>query len=170
MQDIKNRIQGGDFFKSAGSTPANAPKTQTNYSLLNQSIMKTISNEGKQELIGKIVDAINDGYLIGKEVSDSEIHNEVFNTDYFIVGRYAAERWLNDNYGVFPAIDRIKEYEESNFGEVTTELSEPERVCNMLVYIIGEELLQECSVISDNWDEELTEELAKELLEELEEL
>ncbi len=30
-----------------------------------------------------------------------------------------------------------------NYGEVTTDLSEPERVVNMYVYIIGEEILED---------------------------
>ena len=120
----------------------------------------------KQEIASQVIDAINDGRLL--DMRTSEIHNEVFNTDYFIIGRYQAEQWLIANGGIFNAIDVIKEYEESNFGEVTTDLSESEKVCNMLVYILGEEVLNDCKTISENWDEELTEELQKELLEELE--
>ena len=74
-------------------------------------------------------------------VEDNELHNEIFNTDYYIIGTYEAKQWLSDK--VFDVIDYIKEYEEANFGEVTTDLSEPEKVVNMYVYIIGEEILYE---------------------------
>ena len=74
-------------------------------------------------------------------VEDGELHNEIFNTDYYIIGTYEAKQWLSDK--VFDVIDYIKEYEESNFGEVTTDLSEPEKVVNMYVYILGEEILYE---------------------------
>jgi len=47
----------------------------------------------QQELKSLIIDAINDNRLNDKPVN--EIHNEVFNTDYFIIGRYDAEKWLN---------------------------------------------------------------------------
>lgn len=119
----------------------------------------------KQELKSLIIDAINDNRLNDKPVN--EIHNEVFNTDYFIIGRYEAEKWLINNGGIFNAINTIKEYEQGNFGLVSTDLSEPERVCNMFVYILGEEIINDLKVIQDNWDEDLNEELKAELLEEL---
>ena len=74
-------------------------------------------------------------------VEDSELHNEIFNTDYYIIGTYEAKQWLADK--VFDVIDYIKEYEQDNFGEVTTDLSDPEKVVNMFVYIRGEEILYE---------------------------
>jgi len=120
----------------------------------------------KLELVSLIIDAINDGRLTDKPVS--EIHNEVFNTDYFIIGRYEAEQWLINNGGIFNAIETIKQYEQDNFGEVNTDLSEPERVCNMYVYILGEEIINGLNAIRNNWDEYLNEELSTELMEELE--
>jgi len=41
---------------------------------------------------------------------------------------------------VFEIIEFIKEYEQDNFGEVYTDLSDPCKVVNMYVYIIGEEI------------------------------
>jgi hypothetical protein len=120
----------------------------------------------KQELISTIIDAINDNRLEDKPVN--ELHQEVFNTDYFIIGRYEAEQWLINNGGIFNAIETIKEYEQDNFGIVSTDLSEPERVCNMYVYILGEEIINELETIQDNWDEDFTPELLEELKNELE--
>jgi hypothetical protein len=74
-------------------------------------------------------------------IKDGDLHNEIFNTDYYIIGTYEAKKWLGDF--AFEAIDKIKEYEEDNFGEVNTDLSDPEKVVNMYVYIIGEELIYE---------------------------
>ena len=74
-------------------------------------------------------------------VKDGDLHNEIFNTDYYIIGTYEAKQWLSDK--VFDVIDCIKEYEQDNFGEVTTDLGNPESVVNMYVYIIGEELLND---------------------------
>ena len=68
-----------------------------------------------------------------------DLHHEVFNTDYYIIGRYEAKKWLGDQ--VFNIIETIKEYEEFNFGEVNTDFSEAEKVVNMYVYIIGEEIV-----------------------------
>ena len=82
-----------------------------------------------------------------KEVLESynghycDLHNEVFNTNYYIVGTYEAEKAL-EQYGVFGAIRKIQEYENDNFGEVLTDLSDPEKIANMLYYIIGNEAIQ----------------------------
>ena len=130
--------------------------------------MKNLSNNGRNELIGKIIDAINDGYLIGKPVN--ELHHEIFNTDYFIIGYFKAEEWLKENYGVFAAIETVKNYEIDNFGELNTDISSSEKLVNMLVYILGEELLNEIGLIQENWDEELTEKLSEEIKNELQEL
>lgn len=73
-----------------------------------------------------------------------DLHHEVFNTDYYIIGCYEAEEALkNSDYGIFGAIDKIQEYEKNQFGEVNTDLSSSEAVANMLYYIVGEETLSE---------------------------
>ena len=121
----------------------------------------------EQIIKGEIIDAINDGRLLDMEIS--EIHNEVFNTDYFIIGYYQAEQWLKANYGIFAAIDTVKEYEVENFGELTTDISSSESVVNMLVYILGENVLNNLDVINNSFnDDKLCEKLQVELLTELE--
>lgn len=74
-------------------------------------------------------------------VEDNEIHNEIFNTDYYIVYTYEAEQWLGGK--VFDVIRYITEYEEDNFGEIHTDLTDATKVVNMYVYILGEEIIQE---------------------------
>ena len=70
-----------------------------------------------------------------------DLHHYAFNLDYYIIGRHKATQWLGEE--VFNVIDYIKEYEQTNFGEVATALSEPERVVNMSAYIIGETVVSE---------------------------
>ena len=70
-----------------------------------------------------------------------ELANEIFNTDYYIIGRYQATKWLGED--AFHAISTIREYEMDNFGEHYTDVSEPESVCNMYVYIIGLEVIED---------------------------
>lgn len=80
-----------------------------------------------------------------------ELHHEAFNTDYYIIGTYKAEQWLEGH--VFEVIDIIKDYEMFHFGEVNTDLSEPERVVNMYTYIVGEEIVAEW--LNNNPEEEV---------------
>ena len=91
-----------------------------------------------------------------KEVLESyngyycDLHNEVFNTNYYIVGTYEAEQAL-EQYGTFEAIRKIQEYENDNFGEVLTDLSDPEKIANMLYYIIGNEAIQDLYEYSETF-------------------
>ena len=118
-----------------------------------------------QDVKQQLINALEDGLLIGKPVS--EIHNEVYNMDYFVIGYYQAEQYLIQHEGVFNAIGEIKEYEENNFGEVVTDLSCSEKVCNMLAYIEGEKLINNLRSLKYEWNSELTEELQQEMLDEL---
>ena len=73
------------------------------------------------------------------ENQKDDLHHEIFNLDYYIIGRHKAKLWLEDQ--VFNVIDIIKKYENFNFGQVSTDLSEPEKVVNMYTYIVGEEIV-----------------------------
>jgi len=92
----------------------------------------------KEDVKEYIIDQLQDD--IGLDNPIEELHDSLLNQDYFIIGYYKAEQWLKKD-SIFNAIDKIKEYEESNFGQVTTDLSCSESVANMLAYILGEEIL-----------------------------
>ena len=70
-----------------------------------------------------------------------DIHHHAFNMDYYIIGTWKATQWLEDR--VFEVINIVKDYEQDNFGEVSTDLSNPERVVNMYTYIVGESVVSE---------------------------
>ena len=94
--------------------------------------------ELKQDVKNYIIDQLSSDVGLDQNIND--LHHYLLNEDYFIIGYYKAEEWLKKD-SIFNAIETIKEYEESNFGEVTTDLSSSESVANMLAYILGEEIL-----------------------------
>ena len=104
--------------------------------------------EKRQEIIDFTKDRIQEiyDYDQDKVTLDNiyDLHHEIFNTDYYIIGRYQAKEWLGSD--AFDCIYDIQEYENNNFGQVTTDLSEPERVVNMWVYVVGEEILEDVVV------------------------
>jgi hypothetical protein len=94
----------------------------------------------KQDVKNYIIQQLNDDVGLDQHISD--LHHYLLNEDYFIIGYYQAEQWLKkDNGSIFEAIETIREYEQSNFGQVSTDLSSSENVANMLAYIFGEEIL-----------------------------
>jgi hypothetical protein len=126
-----------------------------------------LNNNTKEELIDFTIDRLKD--LFDSNVYGCDLHHEIFNTDYYIIGSYKAEQFLqNSGVGIFGAIDIIKEYEESQFGTISTNLSQAENVCNMLVYIIGEEILNESQHLQDEWENYLTNANIEVIIDELE--
>ena len=94
--------------------------------------------ELKQDVKNYIIDQLNDDVGLNHHICD--LHHYLLNEDYFIIGYYKAEQWLKKD-SIFNAIETIKDYEQSNFGQVSTDLSSSESVANMLAYILGEEIL-----------------------------
>ena len=120
-------------------------------SLITQSILT--------EHVAMIADAINDGRVNADNYDD--VHHEVFNTDYFIIGYYQASQWLEkNNIDVFDAIEVVHDYEKDNFGEVMTDINS-ESIVNMFSYIAGEYAVSE--VHADTFDQ-LVENCAEYLL------
>jgi len=117
----------------------------------------------REEARAAIIQALQDGYT----GYYCDLHHEVFNTDYYIIGTDQAKQALTE-YGVWDAIEKVQEYEKDNFGEVYTDLSNPEKLINMLYYIIGEEVLFEMmdgvDEFHDNWNNRANEETNAEIL------
>ena len=117
----------------------------------------------REEAREAIIEALRNGF----SGYYCDLHDAVFNTDYYIIGRYAAEKALEE-YGVFDAIEKVQEYEKDRFGEVYTDLGDPEKLVNMLYYIIGEEVLFEImdgiEEWNENWNNKADEETNAEIL------
>ena len=76
-----------------------------------------------------------------KDGDYSEAHHELFNTDYYIIGTYKAIEWFGSAENVLKAIEIVSWYEDENYGEVLTDLHDPERLANSLAYILGEQVI-----------------------------
>ena len=92
----------------------------------------TTQKFSKEEALEMALEVIEGGF----EGDVSDLTHEAFNTDYYIIGTAQAEKALEE-YGVFSAIREVQDYEKENFGEISTDLSDPEKLANMLFYIVG---------------------------------
>ena len=99
-------------------------------------------NQLKQDVTSYMISQLEDQVGLDNDVSD--LHHYLLNEDYFIIGTYKAKQWLGSE--VFDVIETIREYEQSNFGQVSTDFSDPEKVANMIAYILGEEILSESDI------------------------
>lgn len=122
----------------------------------------------KQEAIEAIIETLENGY----NGYYCDLHNEVFNTDYYIIGTYQAKEALRE-YDVFEAIELVQTYEKEQFGEVYTDLSNAEKLINMVYYIIGYEAIGEMYKIEafeENWNERADDETNAIIIEEMKKL
>ena len=123
--------------------------------------------EMKEQAIADIIEALEDGY----DGYYCDLHNEVFNTDYYIIGTYQAKEALKE-YDVFEAIELVQTYEKEQIGEIYTDLSDPEKLINMVYYIVGDEIIGEMYDIeefNDNWTESADEETNGKIIEAMKE-
>ena len=101
-----------------------------------------------------ITDQLEDN--IGLDSYGSDLHHELLNTAYFKTSTKEAKEWLNGFS--FDAVEKVKEYEQDNFGKVSTNLSDPVKVSNMLSYVLGEEILNNSDLLTKYcWDRVLNE-------------
>lgn len=109
--------------------------------------VKGCINWGIDNLDNIIVDGRDDIY-------PSDLHHELFNTDYFVIYTGDAIDEL-ESYGVFNAINDVAEWQQDNFGEVNhKDLTEPVQLMNMLTYIIGSDALNECKTLQKALDDD----------------
>ena len=116
----------------------------------------------KVDAVNAIIDCLECGY----DGYYCDLHNEVFNTDYYVTGTAEAKNILGDD--VFDAIGRIYTYEKDNFGEIYTDLSDSIKIVNMLFYIIGTEIMYNngefSKILDEHWNEFANEETNMELI------
>ncbi len=95
------------------------------------------------EIKAYILDRIEEAadYDLDQLKEPHDMGNDIYNTDYYIVGTWQAKQWLGSD--VFDVIEHINYYEQSNFGEVCTDFTSPEAIVNMFVYIIGDQHIHE---------------------------
>jgi hypothetical protein len=77
-----------------------------------------------------------------------DLHHELFNQDYYIIGYYKAEKWLkNHGLSVFEGIEICNQFELENFGEIQNTFTGAEKLVNHLAYWYGQDLCNEFELI-----------------------
>ena len=76
--------------------------------------LETIKTELNQYIDDRLEDY--DTKTIVQLTRDCELHHELFNTDYYIIGYYKAEQWLKSHsIGMISAYSFVQDYEIENF-------------------------------------------------------
>lgn len=97
-------------------------------------------NEIKETLLDNL-----DGYEGINGYTFEDVFNDLFNSDYYIIGYREAENALKE-YGIFNALEEVQQFDIENFGHWDTNYTDPEKVANMLEYIHANEYMQDVLV------------------------
>ena len=106
--------------------------------------MNTLNKKFSQLVISSGLDALNDRPELLENMDD--LHHELFNTDYFVLGYFEATQTLKEcDFCPFDAISEVVEFDIELFGENTLKPEDinSEKVVNLLAYHYGQELLDE---------------------------
>ena len=126
----------------------------TNYINQNSALSNQSYNDIFNELKEYAIDTFNDMKNACQDLDEvkeiyqmdeCELHHEIFNMTYYIVGYYDCEKWLEKHrVSVFDGIKFCQDYERDNFGhDAVGRYDNAETLVNMIVYIIGEDVLNE---------------------------
>ena len=111
--------------------------------------------------------ALVDGITSLDRPCAGDLHTALYNeTQHYIY--YASAKEATDELDVWECIGAVQKYEQDQFGEVYTPLSDACRVANMVVSILGEALLQaiygETAYFGTKWNDQLSDDELADML------
>ena len=111
--------------------------------------------------------ALTDGITRLDRPYAGDLHGYLYNeTQHYIY--YASAKEATAELDVWECIGAVQKYEQGQFGEVYTPLSDACRVANMVVYIMGYELMQSIyegtEYFDEKWDEQLSDDELADML------
>lgn len=101
--------------------------------------------QNKEEVLDEILDRVEDYEGSDFDTFENEVFNDSERNMYYNEAKDELEKFVSDEDldgyetvdGIFGAIELIKEYESTEFGEVNTDFSNPCNVANMIDFIRG---------------------------------
>ena len=98
-------------------------------------------DEIKNELLDYVE---NNDLILADALQDDDLHFNVYNSDYFIIGYYNAEQWLikDDRNYTFEVLGYVQEQSEEMFGTIE-KITDAERLVNLYAYWLGYEVIAE---------------------------
>lgn len=139
--------------------------------------------QNKEEVLDEILDRVEDYEGSDFDTFENEVFNDEERNMYYNEAKDELEKFVSDEDldgyetadGIFGAIELIREYESTEFGEVNTDFSNPCDIANMIDFIRGGNVFSEVMEKAGlDMDEDITaenlklfKETAQEMLDEL---
>ena len=104
-----------------------------------------LSNDSIESVKNELLEYGKENHKDHNFEDENELHYSLFNEDYYLIGYYNTSQWLKKhNIEQLDAVSFVQDYERDNFGDDSVRIYDnTETLVNMLVYIIGEEIVNE---------------------------
>ena len=104
-----------------------------------------ISSDSIESVKNELLEYVKENHKYHNFEDVNELHFSLFNEDHYLIGYYNTEQWLKKhNIEQLNAVSFVQRYELDNFGADCVGIYDnTETLVNMLVYIIGEEVIYE---------------------------
>ena len=101
-----------------------------------------ISNESMTSINEELLQYVKDN-ASNYDCLEEDLHHELFNSDYYLIGYYKCEQWLKKHFvSAFDGIAFVQDYERENFGDDAVRIYDnAEKLVNMIVYILSENIV-----------------------------
>lgn len=107
--------------------------------------------QNKEEVLDEMLDRAEDYEGSDFDTFENEVFNDEERNMYYNEAKDELEKFVSDEDldgyetvdGIFGAIELIKEYESTEFGEVNTDFSDPCDIANMIDFIRGGNVFSE---------------------------
>lgn len=102
----------------------------------------SISNEAMTSINEELLQYVKDN-ASNYDCLEEDLHHELFNSDYYLIGYYKCEQWLKKHsVSAFGGIAFVQDYERENFGDDALKIYDnAEKLVNMIVYILSESIV-----------------------------
>ena len=106
------------------------------------------SQDLESKVLDYLIDKLTEFDYDGFSVDGYDLHNEVFNTDYVLIGCYEAKEAIAEN--IHDLFYMLKEYQEE-FGECYQDITNVEKVLNLMYYMCGLQLFSAISCLQNDY-------------------
>jgi hypothetical protein len=168
MEKLKGRIksiiirEGNNFDLNVNSENEKQFDTMLN-DIMSEIKCYTPEKPELADLIANEIYSMLDNHV---DVEIPELAYKMYNEDYYIIGTYQAAEFCKTYF--HEMLDTLEDYQEE-FGEAYKNIQNSENVASLIALKTCEKILNNCDTIQKNWDNELNEDMIKEIKEELKE-
>ena len=109
--------------------------------------MNEFTRDFKELVLDYAIDKLYELDYEDFSIYGADLHNELFNTDYVVIGTYRATQEIEENiHNLLTTLQRYKD----EFGEAYGDITNAEKVLNLMYYMCGNDIMSNIELFNDD--------------------